>query len=362
MAAPPGLHYVSPLMRSSPRLLALATATPSTVLRQDEVKSWARRFFNGQGGGGIERLLPAFDNAGIRTRHSCVGLAWFDAAHGWEEKNRLYIENATALLERVARSCLTQADLDPAAVDAIVAVSTSGIATPSLDARLIKSLGLRPDVIRLPIFGLGCAGGVLGLARAAELAQRERGRHVLFLVVELCGLTFRHADRTKANIIASALFGDGAAGALIGPGKDRPRLTDWGEHTWPDTLAVMGWNVRDDGLGVLFSQDIPALVRREMRPAAQRYLARRGQTLSDIDGFVCHPGGTKVMDALEEAFGVAPGSLVHARGVLSDYGNMSAATVLFVLERALVGGQAGRLLMSALGPGFTAAFMTLEAG
>jgi alkylresorcinol/alkylpyrone synthase len=346
-------------MAPAPRLLSLTTSVPDHVIRQDDVKAWARRFFDGANGPNLARLLPAFDNAGIETRRSVVPLSWFDSDHGWEEKNRLYLDNATDLLERAAQDCLDQAGVSAESVDAVVTVSTSGIATPSLDARLLNRLGFRSDVQRLPIFGLGCAGGVLGLARAAELARAEPGRHVLFLVVELCGITFRHADRSKSNVIATALFGDGAAAALLGSGKG-PAVTAWGEHTWPDTLSVMGWDVHDDGLGVVFSQDIPALVRREMKNAVDRYLAKSGQGLADIDGYACHPGGTKVLQALEDCFGLPEGGLDAARSVLRDYGNMSAATVMFVLRRMLSDGTKGRLLLSALGPGFTVAFLTLE--
>ena len=138
-------------------------------------------------------------------------------------------------------------------------------------------------------------------------------------------------------------------------------MVAWGEHTWPDSLGVMGWDVSDDGLGVLFSSDIPSLVRKEMRAVAEAYLERHGLTLDQIDSFVCHPGGAKVIDALEAAYGIEPGSLTHTRSVLRDYGNMSAATVLFVLARALAEpGGPRRHLMSTLGPGFSAGFMTLE--
>lgn len=346
-------------MDASPRIVALATAVPPFALRQADVKDWARRLFNGRTAD-IERLLPAFDNAGIETRYSCVPLDWYGGPHGFEEKNRLYIEHAIELLERAARDCLGRAGVRSDAIDAVVVVSTSGIATPSLDARLGTRLGLRHDVIRLPIFGLGCAGGVLGLARAADLARAEPGRRVLFLVVELCGLTFRHADRSKSNVLATVLFGDGAAAALVACGASGPAIAAAGEHTWPDSLDVMGWRVKDDGFGVLFSQDIPNIVRREFRSALDGYLARAGLAASDIDCFICHPGGAKVIQALEESLGLPAGALVHTRTVLRDFGNMSAATVLFVLDRVLNENTRGRFLMSALGPGFTAAFLTLE--
>jgi alkylresorcinol/alkylpyrone synthase len=362
-----------------PRLLALATAVPPVLLRQAEIVARAGYLFD-RNAAELERLLPAFANAGIATRYSCVPLDWYERPHSWAERNRLYIDNALDLLDQAATDSLARAGLSPAEIDAVVTVSTTGIATPSLDARLVDRLGLRPDVVRLPIFGLGCAGGVLGLARAAALARAlpearalpgaraTPGARVLLLVVELCALTFRRADQSKSNIIAAALFGDGAAAAIIGPADGAGGLlavAASGEHTWPDSLDVMGWQVEDDGLGVLFSRDIPNLVRGQFRPALDGFLARQGLTLGDVDGFVCHPGGAKVIAALEETFGVPEGRLRIAREVLRDYGNMSAATVLFVLERMLRpapthGDLPRRLLMTALGPGFTAAFQLLE--
>ena len=344
-----------------PRIQSIATAVPPYRLDQDDVMRRAADLFDGRFDD-LERLLPVFGNAAIESRYSCVPIEWYMADHGFAERNRLYIENATALLERAAADCLAGAGLGPQDVDTIVAVSTTGIATPSLDALLMERLPFRRDTQRLPVFGLGCAGGVLGLGRAAALARARPDSRVLFLVVELCALTFRRRDRSKSNIVATALFGDGAAAALLSCNDDDgPGVVGWGEHTWPDSLDIMGWEVTDDGLGVLFSRDIPALVRGEMRRAAEHYLETQNLTLDDIDSFVCHPGGAKVIDALEEAYGVPQGGLAHTREVLRDYGNMSAATVLFVLERALAAPNgARRHLLSSLGPGFTAGFLTLE--
>ncbi|HEX7969954.1 MAG TPA: 3-oxoacyl-[acyl-carrier-protein] synthase III C-terminal domain-containing protein, partial [Stellaceae bacterium] len=249
----------------------------------------------------------------------------------------------------------------PPDIDAVVVVSTTGVATPSLDARLMDRLGLRRDVRRLPIFGLGCAGGVLGLARAADLARARPASRVLLLVVELCALCFRKNDTAKSNIVATALFGDGAAACIVSCRGDGPVLGAAGEHTWPETLDIMGWDVAEDGLKAVFSRDIPALVRRHMRDVAGNFLARHELRLEDIDRFVCHPGGAKVLTALEEAFGLRDGALGHGRDVLRDYGNMSAATVLFVLQRELRAGATGRLLVTALGPGFTAGFQLIDA-
>lgn len=342
-----------------PRLLSLSTAVPAHVLRQDDVAHFAKVLFGASEESDIERLLPAFANAGIETRYSCVPIEWYREPRGWAEKNRLYIENAVQLAADAAEASLARAGLGVQDIDTIVTVSTSGIATPSLDALLVERLGMRRDVERLPIFGLGCAGGVLGLTRAASLARAAPRSTILFVVVELCGLTFRHADRSKSNVIATVLFGDGAAAGVLRCDGDGLGILRGGEYTWPDSLDVMGWRVADDGLGVLFSRDIPALVRRDLRSAADDFLARAGLAVGDLDGFICHPGGAKVLDALEDAFDLAPGSMADARAVLARYGNMSAATVLFVLARAMERGLDGRYLMSALGPGFTAAFLAL---
>ena len=347
-------------------LTSLATAVPDHILRQEDVVRRVRALFAGRRLD-IDRLLPAFANAGVETRHSCVPIEWFLSPSDWKTRNALFIDNALELLAAAAEKCLAQSAVSVEAVDAIVTVSTTGIATPSLDARLMEKLAFRRDVERLPIFGLGCAGGVLGLSRAAALAQARPGSKVLCLVVELCALTFRANDRSKSNVIATALFGDGAAAVLLESPTAEPapagalRLAASGEHTWPQSLDVMGWEMENDGLGVLFSRDIPALIHDRMGAAADAFLARQGLSRADIDGYVCHPGGAKVVGALEQVFQLPDGGLTEARSVLRDYGNMSAVTVLFVLERLRRAGMKGRYLMTALGPGFTAAFQILEA-
>jgi len=293
-----------------------------------------------------------------------VPIDWYLEPHDLKERNALYIENAVNLLEDATRRALAQAELEVGDVDAVVAISTSGIATPSLDALIIERMNLRRDVERLPVFGLGCVGGVTGLARAGQMAMSRLGSNVLLLVVELCGLTFRKDDKSKSNVIATALFGDGAAAAILTTAaskKDAPALRAWGEHTWANTLDVMGWNVEDDGLGVLFSQNIPAIVRREYRSAVERFLTTNRLSLGDVNRFAVHPGGAKVIDAMEKGLGLDPGKLVESRTVLRDFGNMSAATVLFVLERILAESRpSDRILVSSLGPGFTAGFSVLE--
>ena len=343
------------------RLASLATAVPPHVLHQDALMTRAAKLLPGYNSDALERMLPVYRNAGVETRYSCVPMDWYEHRHGWVEKNRLYLDHAVALGAAAAGRALAGAGLAAGDVDTIIAVSTTGIATPSLDALLMERMAFRRDTERLPVFGLGCAGGVLGLTRAAALARADVGKTILLVVVELCGLTFRRNDASKANVVATALFGDGAVAAIVTCAGDGPMIEHAGEHTWPNSLDIMGWRVEEDGFGVLFSRDIPTLIRSEFRDAVLNFLSGRDLSLDGIDHFVCHPGGAKVLDALEEAFGVTPGGLTASREMLRDYGNMSAASVLFVLEHVLQQGGSGRFLLSSLGPGFTAAFLTMTA-
>ncbi|MEI9990165.1 MAG: hypothetical protein WDM86_09010 [Rhizomicrobium sp.] len=337
------------------RLLALKSAVPPYVLNQTDVSARAAALFEGHRD--MTRLMPVFENTGINRRYSCVPIDWYSQPHGWTDRNALYLENAVALFEKLAGALLEEAGLVREDIDAIVVSSTTGIATPSLDALMIERLDLRRNVRRLPIFGLGCAGGVVGLARASELARAYPGSKVLFLVVELCALTFRKDDTSKSNIVATALFGDGAAGAILSTEGDGPKVGASGEYTWPDSLGIMGWDVQDDGLKAIFSQSIPSLVANDFKPILHGYLEANGLTLACFDRFACHPGGAKVLDALEDAFDIQRGDLVDSRATLRNFGNMSAVTALFVLERMAWRDQ--HTLMTALGPGFSAVFLAV---
>lgn len=341
-------------------MAGLSIANPSHVLRQSEVARRAGELFGGNLAS-FDRLRPVYENAEIETRYSCVPIEWYQEVHGFGERNRLFLENAVDLLEQATNEALAKTGLSVEDIDGIVSVSSSGIATPSLDALLMERMPFRRDVQRLPVFGLGCAGGVIGLARAGQMARSQPGKVFLFLVVELCGLTFRSRDFSKSNVIATALFGDGAAAALVGTGIDgQAEILNSGEHTWKQSLDVMGWDVTDDGLSVIFSRDIPTHVRTLMGGAMQGFLMREGLALEEHRHFLSHPGGAKVLDALEEIFGLAMGGLHHSRETLRDFGNMSAATVMFVVHAAIRDGLKGRALLSTLGPGFTAGFLSME--
>ena len=350
-----------------PLLRALVTAVPVHVLEQNYVRDNAKAFF-GPRSSLFEHLEPVFGNSLIRTRYACMPPEWYLTPRDFGEKSARYAEHAVALAREIAVRALDEANLDPADIDAIVTVSSTGVMTPSLDARLMNLLPFRRDTIRLPIFGLGCAGGVLGLTRAAQLARSQPGLRVLVIVIELCTMAIRHDRMTPSNIVATALFGDGGAGAIVeganGAGDaEMPALGTigvGGEHTWPDSLDIMGWRVDNLGLDVVFSHSIPTVVADDYPGALAGFLARNAIDPRDIVRPCCHPGGVKVIEALEQTLGLSPGALDVEREVLRDYGNMSAPTVLFVLDKLRWRAVEGPVLLSSLGPGFSAAFQVVN--
>jgi len=362
-------------------IYAIAMAYPPYCMRQDDVLAKASEVF-GHRPELMQRMAKSYGNAGVKQRNSCVPLEWYATPHGWPERAQLFEENALKLLTEAGKKALDAAGVNAKDVAATVTVSSTGFVTPCLDSLLLEPLGLAPTVQRLPVFGLGCAGGVIGLSRAAAMARSLPGQWVLFLCTELCGLTFRPSDDSKANIIGTTIFGDGAAAVVLrcidadpdakpgvsegqNAGKNAQsagfaRIRAWGEHTWPGSRDIMGWRVEDDGLGVVFSRSIPNLVREKMRGVTDAFLAAQGLTQDDMDGVIVHPGGEKVLEALEACYDLPEGGLKDARDILAEHGNMSAVTVLAVLERAVANGAAGRQLMTALGPGFSVGMCLLD--
>ncbi len=341
-------------------LLSVASASAPHVLTQDAVVAFSRHMFQDRFRD-FARLEPVFHNAGIAQRQSVMPIAWFYEDRGWAERTAAYLAGACDLFVQAAALALERAGLAAADIDAIVTVSSTGIATPSIEARVLGRMGFRADVERVPVFGLGCAGGVSGLSLAARLAEQRPGKTVLFVTIELCTLAFRLDELTAANIVATALFGDGAAACVVRSGDEGAMVIEGaGEHTWPDTLDIMGWNIDPQGFSVIFDRAIPPFASANLGPAVDGILARMGLAHADVDRFVCHPGGAKVVAALEEALRLDGGALDVERQVLGAHGNMSAPTVLFVLERLLAAGQGGRLVLAAVGPGFTASCVSLK--
>ena len=348
--------------RTEVNLCGLATAVPEHTVSQEQAKCSAREIF-GARTPLFRELEAVFDNSAISNRHICQPLEWFFESSGFSEKSKLFEEHAIALARQVSEKALGAAGLEPADIDAIIVVSSTGVTTPSLDARLMNQMPFRSDTLRLPIFGLGCAGGVLGLTRAAQIAQSRPGSKCLLITLELCSLAFRYDRLTKSNIVATALFGDGAAAAVLsteGGSADLGVLGAGGEHCWPDTLNVMGWKVDSLGLDVIFHRRIPQIVEQDYGAALHGFMDGAGLAMSDVARPCCHPGGAKVIAALEGVFDMTHGELDAEWDVLRRFGNMSAPTVLFVLEELVRRGHSGQTLLSSLGPGFTAAFQSLD--
>jgi alkylresorcinol/alkylpyrone synthase len=347
-------------MNHTAALVSLATSVPPHLFHQGEILKAARAVM-AERYPQFETLASLFANTGIRHRYGVKPMEWYLERRGWPERTQAFLEGAELLFLDVARKALAEADLTAADIDTVVTVCSTGIATPTLEARVAGKLGLRTDVSRVPIFGLGCAGGVSGLSIASRLAQARPGTNVLLVALELCTLAVRHDALTKANVVAASLFGDGAAAVVLRAGDGgATRIEAAGEKLWPDTLDVMGWSVDPEGFGVVFQRTIPDFVRDNMGAAVAEILSRMEISIDEINRFVCHPGGTKVIIALERALSLHQGTLDHEREVIADYGNMSAPTVLFVLERLRAQGLPKRSLLTSLGPGFTASCVALR--
>jgi alkylresorcinol/alkylpyrone synthase len=343
----------------NPKILSVGTALPTHRIEQHNIREFARTLF-ASSFRDIDRLVTIFENSQIKTRALCTDLTWFENPKSFAEKNALYVQHATNLSEAAAREALKNANLESADIDAIIFVSTTGLSTPSLDTVLIKRLNMSPHVARMPLWGLGCAGGAAGLARASEYARAFPAKRVLLVAVELCSLTFQHNDRSKSNLVATSLFADGAAAVIVSTqGNSRtPELLGSYSTLIPDSEDVMGWDIVDSGLKVRFAKSVPDLVRSIMRQNLCEAAKANGIKLEQLRHFVTHPGGLKVLEAYQESLNLEPDALGDARSVLETCGNMSSVSVLFVLEKFMnrfAGVNPGEYgAISAMGPGFSA--------
>ncbi|MBU3698607.1 MAG: stilbene synthase [Candidatus Kapabacteria bacterium] len=339
-------------------VLKVATAVPKHVVDQSMVRGIVDRVF-GSRVSDLERLLRVFEHDHIHTRHFVRPIEWYHHDHGFAESNAVYTETALELSLEAARRVLSGFD---GAIKAVVFVSSTGIATPSLDAAIIQGLGLAASTRRLPVFGLGCAGGVAGLARAAELSRAFGGEPVLMIATEICSVTFRQSDTRKSNIVASSIFGDGAAAVLVGASGSGPLIVNSHSQLFPATEDIMGWDVTDAGLSVRFSRDIPSFVRHNVPGVLAEACAAWGIEQSQIREVIAHPGGSKVLEAYSDVTGLPASSFDDARQILRQYGNMSSASVLFVLDAWLASGARAEpyAIMAALGPGFSSELVLLE--
>lgn len=345
-------------------ILSIATANPPLKISQKDALLDAAVIYPQ-----FASLHGLFANTGIDYRYTCEPSRWYQQSHTWEERTEVYQKHALDLLEQVALEATARAGLSLLDIDAFVTNTITGLAIPSLDALLMNRLEFSPNAERLPIFGLGCGGGVAGLARASRLAQGRPGRNVLFITVDLCSLCARPNDPTLAMFVAAALFGDGAAGVVLrtasnGGGKggklDKPLVRAFGEHTWRNTKHIMGWDIKSDGFGVVLSPELPSLLRNNLGQVVKEFIDRNGMSMGDFKGFLFHPGGRKVLETAEEVLGIDRSLLKHSWDVLRDFGNMSSATALFILQRAMNAGDEGRHLLAAFGPGFSGYFAVLD--
>lgn len=337
------------------KILSTGIAVPQFKFTQSNIKEFIQQIF-ADDVRQLPRLLPVFDHADISTRYFAQPLAWYADPHTFAEANQCYESIALTLSIESAQQAIERAGITPSDIGAIILVSSTGIATPTLDAKLITALNLPNHTIRLPIWGLGCAGGAAGIARANELAQALPNQAILLIAVELCSLTFQRQDYSKSNFIATSLFADGAAAAVIAANGNGPKILGSMSTLFTDSEDVMGWRLTDTGLKVRFSRDIPTLINRFLPQLMTEAYGKWNVNSAEIKHYIVHPGGPKVLNAYAESLNINDALLTEAYHVLNEFGNMSSASVLFVLNSYLSSHVAtndyGILL--AMGPGFSA--------
>ena len=348
----------------SARILSAAQALPPNYVDQDTLLAafrahWGKKHFN------LDRLEQLHRAVQVGGRHLALPLEEYEALESFAARNAAWTRVAVEVGEDAVRKALLAADVAPSQVDHLYFVTVTGIATPSIDARLVDRLGLRPDVKRVPIFGLGCVAGAAGISRAADVLRGAPGEVAVLLAVELCSLTLQREDLSIPNIIASGLFGDGAAAVVLDGGARRkgPRIVATRSVFYSGTERVMGWDVVDSGFKVVLSPQVPQLVRDRLRFDVDDFLKANGLTRPSVKHFICHSGGPKVLEAFEEALELPRERVQRSWDSLRTAGNLSSASVLFVLSDLLASGEAragDKGLLLAMGPGFCSELVLLE--
>lgn len=352
-----------------PRLLATSTALPPHEISQEDARALCERALREESAGeraALRRLLPVFARAGVERRFLAFPPSYYLAERSFEERNADFITEAAALAERAARGALERAGTPPERLDHLFLVTTTGLATPSLDAILAPRLGLRPEARRHPLFGLGCAGGAGALARAADVLAGAPEARALVVAVELCGQVFSPRALRPVDVVGAALFGDGAAAAVVGgeaAADSGPRIRASRSILFAGTGHLMGWTFDSQGLRLVLAQGIPAFVKEALRPALEAFLSDLGLALGDVSFWALHPGGRRVIEAYLDALGLEEAQLEWTRRSLRSRGNLSSASVLATLADIIESGRprAGdRALVLGLGPGFAAELVMLE--
>jgi len=335
-------------------LISIATAVPEHRITQAEVLAVLAK---ARGAALPARLEQILGNSGIDQRYLACDADYYLEPRSWTGRAAIYNQVGTRLAHKAAGDALDKAALAPSDIDAIILISTTGTMTPSIPSRMIEAMGFDPSTQTIPIFGYGCAGSVLGLRLANDLAAAGGGQNVLMISLELCSLSYDYSQFDKKNMIATALFADGCAAAVISgkPGQaDAPSFRAFEQKTWPDTREMMGWDVGTTGFNLVLACDIPTFVTKDFAPFCDAFLEEQGLAKSDLAEPACHPGGGRVVEALEAYFAPEIAGIPATRDILRQHGNMSSPTVLFVLEQLLSQKPDKPILLTALGPGFTA--------
>ncbi|QTD55628.1 type III polyketide synthase [Parasphingorhabdus cellanae] len=342
------------------QLTSIATALPDHKISQEDVLAVLAK---ARGSALPARLKQILGNSGIDHRYIARDPDYYLKQRSWPERAQIYDEVGRTLAERSAAAAMVAAGLQPTDIDVIMMISTTGTMTPSIPSRLIESMGFRQSVQTVPVFGYGCAGGILGLRLANDLADANGGQNVLMISLELCSLSYDYSQFDKKNMIATALFADGCAAAVLtgkGGRGTGPSFRAFDQKTWPDTRDMMGWTIGETGFDLVLARDIPTFVTKDFTPFCDAFLAEQGLEKSDLGEPACHPGGGRVVEALEGYFAPELSGIPATRDVLKHHGNMSSPTVLFVLEKLLSDNPKKPILMTALGPGFTSVLGILD--
>jgi alkylresorcinol/alkylpyrone synthase len=365
-------HAPAPEDPRAPRIAAVATAFPPHRYSQSELTAALRAHWGERPG--LQRLEMLHGNCGVGHRHLALPVEEYPALRGFGDANDAFIRVGTDLAERALQAALDEAGLAPRDVDAVFFTTVTGVAAPTIDARLMNRVRLRPDVKRTPLFGLGCVAGAAGLARAADYLRAFPDHVAVLIAVELCSLTIQSGDGSLANQIASGLFGDGAAAVVLAgagrapahgdaAGARAPRVVASRSRFYPDSEDVMGWKIGETGFRIVLSAGVPEVVRRYLADDVRAFLAERGLTTAEIARWICHPGGPKVLDAVRESLALPEDALALSWRSLAETGNLSSASVLSVLRATLVERRpepGARGLVAALGPGFCSELVLLR--
>ncbi len=338
------------------KIISTATVFPKHYYRQQEIAGFLGEYWRDELDS-REAMERFHRNAKVGGRHFAIPLEDLSKLKNWGEANDVFIQQAVELGESAVRKALDMKGIPASAIGAIIFVSITGIANPSIDARLMNRIDFSRNIKRIPIFGLGCVGGAAGIARAADYLKAYPEQMALLLSVELCSLTWQREDLSNAHIISTALFGDGAAAVVLCGAQcsfDGPKIIASQSVFYDHTEDVMGWNIRAEGFKVMLSSEVPNVVLKNLRRDVDQFLGQNDLSIDDIGLWIMHTGGPKVLEAIESALDLSPDALDFSWACLNEVGNLSSASVLAVLDRIMQQPpQPGTWgVLSAMGPGF----------